>query len=188
MINALDHYRMGLQEFDKRVHAVTDDQWESSTPCTEWNVRDLVNHIVNEDKWVAPLMAGKTIADVGDALDGDLLGDDPKRAWDEARDEALSSVEQPDALDRIVHLSFGDTRAEEYLGQLAADHAIHAWDLARATGGDEGIDPDLVEFTYRELEPQVAAWREAGIFGDEVEVPEGSDRLTRLLAMTGRKA
>lgn len=187
-MNALDYYRIGLQEFDKRVHAIADDQWSSSTPCTEWNVRDLVNHIVNEDKWVAPLIAGKTIADVGDGLDGDLLGDDPKGAWDDAREEALSAVEQPDALGRTVHLSFGDTAAEAYIAQLAVDHAIHAWDVARATGGDEGIDTDLVEFAYRELEPQVAAWREAGAFADEVEVPGDADRLTQLLAMTGRKA
>ncbi len=187
-MDALDYYRIGLQEFDKRVHAVTGDQWNSSTPCTEWNVRDLVNHIVNEDRWVAPLMVGKTIADVGDSLDGDLLGDDPKRAWDEARDGALSSVEQPDALGRVVHLSFGDTRADVYLVQLAVDHAIHAWDLARATGGDERIDPDLVEFAYLGLEPQVEEWRKAGIFADEVEVPEGADRLTQLLAIAGRKA
>lgn len=186
-MNALDYYRIGLQEFDKRVHAVTDDQWNSSTPCTEWNVRDLVNHIVNEDRWVVPLMAGKTIADVGDALDGDLLGDEPRRAWDEARDEALATVEEPDALGRTVHLSFGDTPADVYLTQLAVDHAIHAWDLARAIGSDERIDSDLVEFAYLGLEPQVEEWRKAGILADEVKVPEGADRLTQLLAMTGRQ-
>jgi uncharacterized protein (TIGR03086 family) len=186
--NALDYYRIGLQEFDKRVHAIADDQWGSSTPCAEWNVHDLVNHVVGENRWLAPLLAGKTIADVGDTLDGDLLGNDPKRAWDEAREEALSSVEQPDALERTVHLSYGDTPADAYINEIATDHAVHAWDLARAIGIDEQIDPDLVEFAYRQLEPKIAQWREAGIFGDEVEVPEDAERLTQLLAMTGRKA
>lgn len=187
-MNALDYYRTGLQEFDKRVHAIAEGQWNSSTPCTEWTVRDLVNHVVGENRWVALLMAGKAIADVGNALDGDLLGDDPKRAWDEAREEALSSVEQPDALGRTVHLSYGDTPAETYITEVAVDHAVHAWDLARAIGIDEQIDLDLVEFAKRELEPKITQWREAGVFGDEIEVPEDADVLTRLLAMTGRKA
>ena len=117
---------------------VRTDQWTGATPCAEWDVRALVNHVVGEDRWVPPLLAGLTIAEVGDTLAGDLLGDDPQLAWDWARHEAEEAVSAaPD--DRTVALSAGPTPVAEYLWQLAADHLIHAWDLATAGGVESGV-------------------------------------------------
>src|SRR5205085_957171 len=60
------------------------------------------------------------------------------------------------------------------------------WDLARATGGDEHLDPELVDFAYGYLAPQAEMWREAGAFGPAIQAPAGADRQTELLALTGR--
>ena len=111
----------------------------------------LVHHVVEEQRWAPPLFAGATIAEVGDRFAGDLLGADPVATLDEASRAALAAAEAPGALDRTVHLSFGDVDAAEYAMQLAADHLIHAWDLAVALGerpdarcrGGDG-DPGLV--------------------------------------------
>ncbi len=71
------------------------------TPCAAWNVRDLVNHVVAQARRVAPLLAGVTLNEVGEQLDGDLLGDDPVRAWDGAAPiragdaDALRTLVQP---------------------------------------------------------------------------------------------
>jgi hypothetical protein len=73
------------------------------------NVRALVNHVLAEARWTPPLLAGRMIAEVGDALDGDLLGDDPLAAWDTGRDKAVAAAHAPGINSRIVHLSFGDT-------------------------------------------------------------------------------
>jgi len=81
-------HRRAVEEFGARVRAVADDQWELATPCADWNVRQLVNHLVYENRWTVPLMAGGTIAEVGDRYEGDLLGDRPERAWDESSAEA----------------------------------------------------------------------------------------------------
>src|SRR3954471_20256222 len=62
--------------FGDLVQKVGSDQWESATPCSDWDVRALVNHLVYEARWAPPLLAGRTIADVGDQFDGDLLGAD----------------------------------------------------------------------------------------------------------------
>jgi uncharacterized protein (TIGR03086 family) len=180
-------HRRAVQEFDARVRAVGDDQWALPTPCADWDVRALVNHVVGEDRWTAPLLDGMTVAEVGDRFDGDLLGDEPRRAWAEAAAEATAAVAAQGVLTRIVHVSFGDITGAEYISQLTADHVIHAWDLARGIGADERLDPDLVAFAHDTLAPQVEAWRAGGAFGPAVEVPEGSDLQARLIALTGRQ-
>ena len=63
---------------------------------------------------------------------------------------------------------------------------IHAWDLARGIGGDERLDPELVEFVHALMAPQVEQWRDAGVFAAAVDVPDDADLQTKLLALTGR--
>ncbi len=173
--------------FGERVRQVGDDQWGAPTPDADWDVRALVNHLVYEDLWALPLLGGKTIAEVGDSLEGDLLGADPQAAWDEASVAAMVAVAEKGALERLVHVSFGDISGAEYVSQLLSDHVIHAWDLARAIGAEESIDPALVEWVLSYIGPNAEAARAAGVFGPAVDVPDCSDPLTRLLAVTGRR-
>ena len=180
-------HRIASEALVANVEKIADDQWELPTPNTEWNVRDLVAHLVGGTVWVAPLLAGQTIAQVGDRFDGDQLGDDPLGAWARASEEAVTAVGREGVLDRIVHVSFGDIPGREYVSQLVCDHAIHGWDLARAIGADEHIEPDLVDFAYEFLAPQADGWRGAGVFGPEVELPPGADRQSALLALSGRR-
>lgn len=187
MADVVALYRRAVEEFGRRVHAVADDRWRRPTPCADWNVHQLVNHVVGENAWLVPLLAGSTIADVGDRLDGDLLGDDPRRAWDEAASAAVAAAGEDGVLDRVVHVSFGDISGREYLSQVTSDHVIHAWDLARGAGGDERLDADLVAFASGYLEPQADAWRAGGVFGPAVEVAPDADAQTRLLGVTGRR-
>ena len=181
-------FQRAVDEFDKRVQAISEDQWDGDTPCTEWSVRDLVNHVVNEDRWVKPLIEGKTIAEVGSALDGDLLGDDPKGAWKEAAEESIGAASSEGALTATCHVSFGDIPGEEYLSQVLSDNVVHSWDLARGVGADDRLDTELVDFTHAYLAPQIEAWRSAGAVGPALEVPDDADAQTKLLAMMGRKA
>ena len=174
--------------FDAHVHAVRADQWGDPTPCTDWNVRQLVNHVAVEDLWVPPLLAGQTVSDVGDAYDGDQLGDDPVTAWSSALSDARRSAVEPGAATRTVHLSYGDDLAGEYLLQLFADHLIHAWDLARAIGGDTTLPADLVDECATYFSGMEALYRDIGAIASRVEVPHDADRQTRLLAAFGRSA
>jgi uncharacterized protein (TIGR03086 family) len=180
-------FQKAILEFDRRVRVVGQGQWHDPTPCSEWDVHDLTNHVVNELRWVTPLTEGKTIAEVGDRLDGDLLGDDPRAAANEAIREANSAVQEPGVMERTVHISFGDVPGEEYISQVTADVAIHSWDLARAIGADDTLEPGLVEFAYDFLEPQVQQWRAGGAFGPAVNVPDDADLQTKLLGMVGRQ-
>ena len=120
-------FRGAVEEFDAHVQQIGEHQWQAATPDEDWNVRDLVNHVVGEDLWAPSLLAGSTIVEVGDRFDGDVLGAEPRAAWTLASAGAVRAVEEDGAMDRIVHLSFGDFPGREYAMQLFADHLIHAW-------------------------------------------------------------
>ncbi|MEV0288321.1 TIGR03086 family metal-binding protein [Kribbella sp. NPDC050820] len=155
-----------VDNFALLVNQVRPDQWTAPTPCSDWNVRDLVNHVVGEERWTVPLMEGKTIAEVGAALDGDLLGDDPVSAATAAARAAQGAADQP--IEK-VHLSYGDEDASEYLRQLAADHLVHGWDLAAAIGADPRLDPDVVDEVATWFAERAELYRSAGMVAASVE-------------------
>jgi uncharacterized protein (TIGR03086 family) len=179
-------FSLALDEFGRRVRAVPDDVWHDPTPCADWDVRALVNHVVGELRWIPPLLAGRTVADVGSALDGDLLGDDAIASWQAASDEARAAARAVEGADPTVHLSSGDATASTYLAEVTADVVVHTWDLARGAHGDDRLDPALVAFAEDTLGPQVESWRAAGAFGPAADVPPEADAQQRLLAATGR--
>lgn len=103
----LEQHAEALRLFGERVRAVRDDQWDAPTPCTDWNVRELVNHVTGEQLWIPPLVAeGRTVEELGDAFSGDLLGDDPVAAWDGASAAAHAAFAASGALERTVRLSY----------------------------------------------------------------------------------
>lgn len=188
MTKQLEMFLRSVDEFDKRMLVVRDLDMEKATPCTEWNVRALINHLVYEDKWAVPLLAGKTIAEVGDAYDGDLLGNDPHLAWKKASEEAKTAAQEPEATERTVHLSFGDLSGGDYLDQLTADHVIHGWDLAHATNGEVNLDPDLMDYVFAYAAPIKDSLKSSGAYGETIEPPPDADQQTKLLAVFGRRA
>ncbi len=174
-----------VAEFVARVSAVPADRWDAPTPCAEWNARQLVNHVVGEDRWTVPLLEGATIADVGSEFDGDLLGHDPAASTRRAADEAVAMVAEVLPAGGQVHLSYGDEDIAEYVRQLAADHLIHAWDLAAATGGETDLDAELVAAVAEWFDERESLYRSAGAIGPRVEGAFDDPRAT-LLAAFGR--
>jgi uncharacterized protein (TIGR03086 family) len=178
-------FRRASESFVQRARTIGPEQWSGATPCSEWDVRMLVNHVAGEYLWVPEMLAGRTIAEVGDRLDGDVLGSDPLQTLIDASQAALAAVDGPDALEATTHLSFGDLPAREYVKQMAIDSVIHSWDLAKGVGLDDSLDPELVEFCYADLQASAAEWRGAGVFGPETAASDESTQ-ARLLALTGR--
>jgi uncharacterized protein (TIGR03086 family) len=185
--DVLDLYTRALAEFGARVHAVAGDQWGCPTPCKDWEVRSLVNHLVAEQLWVPPLLAGKRVADLGaDFAAGDVLGADPVAAWDAAAAAAGAAFAEPGALERTVHLSYADRPGEEYAREMLFDLVVHSWDLARGISADDTLPADLVEAVYASIEPDTDLTA-SGAFDDPVPVPADSDEQTKLIAFTGRE-
>lgn len=177
-----------IDEFDRRVTEIGDDQWSNATPCSEWDVRALVNHVTSEALWLPHLLAGKTIADAGDAFDGDVLGSDPAGAWSIAAKEEREAIQEQSVLERTVHLSRGPTPASQYVAELLSDHVVHAWDLARGIGADETLDPELVDILYNVAAPMEDDLKASGMYGDKVVPPADADTQTKMLAVFGRVA
>ncbi|MEH1126666.1 TIGR03086 family metal-binding protein [Micromonospora sp. CPCC 206061] len=186
LMELLAIYRRSLAEFTGRVSQVRDDQWKAPTPCEDWDVRTLVNHVVYEDRWALPLFQGATIAEVGDRFEGDVLGADPAGNAREAADEAVRELATPGALDRTVHLSFGDAPISEYVNQLVAEHIVHGWDLATAIGADTRTDADVVRACAQWFASQEEAYRESGMIAPRVDLGSGAGELERLVAAFGR--
>lgn len=179
-------HRRSVERFTRQVEDLRSDDWIRPTPCPEWNVRDLVNHVTVEDLWTPPLLAGRTITDVGHAFDGDRLGAVPTEAARDAAAGAITAVAAPGALTRTVHLSSGETPASEYVWQLTTDHLIHSWDLARAVGGDDLLDPEQVSACALWFAAHEDAYRASGAIGPRAPTAADADPQTRLLAAFGR--
>ena len=158
-------YRRTVESWNDQVRRVGDDQWDLPTPCTDWTVRDLVNHVTGEDLWTVPLVEGSTIEEVGDRFDGDVLGDEPGDTALGAADDAAAAVAERLPAGGTVHLSYGEERLEEYVSQLAADHLVHGWDLAVAVGAAPRLDPDLVTDVAAWFAEREEIYRSAGAIG-----------------------
>ncbi|WP_433119009.1 TIGR03086 family metal-binding protein [Micromonospora sp. CA-246542] len=185
-MDLLDAYRRSLAEFVDRVDQIGPDQWSEETPCPDWDVRTLVNHVVGEDRWSVPLLAGRTIDEVGGRFDGDQLGADPLTMAREAAAQAEIAVTHPGTIDRTVHLSSGPTPAAEYVRQLLAEHLIHGWDLAVAIGADPRFDPDAVHVCAKWFAGRVDDYRRDKLVRDTARVPADADEQDHLLAAFGR--
>jgi uncharacterized protein (TIGR03086 family) len=171
---------------DELVRELRDPSWSRPTPCADWNVSGLVNHLTVEDLWAVELFAGAAVEDVGHRFDGNRLGAVPLDSWTSASRAAVVSAASPGAPGGVVHLSFGDVPDHEYAMQLFADHLVHAWDLSRALDRPAELPDDLVEACLAWFAPHEDNYREAGLIGPRPPLPPGAIPADRLLAAFGR--
>lgn len=186
-VDVAELYRRTTEHWLDQVGAVSADRWTAPTPCSEWDVRALVNHVVSEQCWVPPLMAGSTLEQVGDQFEGDVLGDNPHEAATAAARKALAAVPSAVSEQRVVHVSFGLLPADEYARQIAADQLIHSWDLAAATGQDRGLDPEVVTAVAQWFADTEDAYRASGAIAERVSTDSQSPQ-AQLLGAFGRDA
>ena len=178
-------YERAVTHTREYIAAVRPDQWDDATPCTEWNVRQLVNHMVSTTRNVKSIMEGNGPQNWGD----DVLGDDPLAAFDAARTQALTAVKALGAMARTVTTRQGERPAADYaIGQLQ-EMLVHGWDLAKATGQDTAMDPELVEVGYARAVRNRDRLRSGTAWGEsEATVTDGADLQTKYLGILGRTA
>jgi uncharacterized protein (TIGR03086 family) len=176
-------------EFGRRLTALTPDQLQRPSPCEEWTARDVINHVVGESIMSVRLLRGASADEATAGLDGDVLGADPAAAFAAAASAERAAFAEPEALDRTVHHPAMDMPGAQLLGFRIGGLTLHAWDLARATGGDETLDADLVAAVWAQLSPMAPVIAQTGVFGAGPSGDVGSDAplQTRLLNLSGRR-
>lgn len=179
-------HREALAATKKVVAGISAESWSKPTPCADWTVHDVANHLVSGNWWAAELATGATVEEVGSRLDGDQLGGDPLQVYELSAEAAAGAFEQPGALEAPCAVSYGPVPGSVYAGHRFLDVLIHGWDLAVATGQDSTLDPELVEECWGVVSPQVDMLRGSGMFGDDIVVPGAAGSQSRLLAVLGR--
>jgi uncharacterized protein (TIGR03086 family) len=171
-----------LEQTGAIIARVRPDQASAPTPCTEWTVRQLVNHVVHDVQGFTLQAQGGRFA----SSDADIIGDDWVTAYDRAAQGLRAAWREPGALERTVKMPFGELPASWQVGQHYTDLAVHAWDVARATGHSPELDAAIVDaaldWGQQSLKPEFRGQA----FGPEVKVPSNAPTYDRLVAFFGR--
>jgi uncharacterized protein (TIGR03086 family) len=173
MSDSLNLYqRASAWTADKVAGAAT--QLDAPTPCEDWNVRTLLNHVVQTQQFFAGRAQGKNIALTPDPPD--LIGDDPVGVFDRARQDVLDVYSQPGVIEKtgpMLNIAFSDV-------------LIHGWDVARATKQDATMPEGLAAAAYATVHGRFTDEQRRGVFRPEVAIAEDAADQEKLLAYTGR--
>jgi len=190
-MEALTALSRASQEFETRLRQVADDQWDLPTPCTEWTVRDLTNHVLVGTRMSVQLLAGGSQKNVVSQLGDDLMSDsrDPVADFVALATEMQQGFAAAGGLDGTVDHPMGEIPRTMFVGFRIMDNATHAWDLARAIGAEEELDADLVTRIWDDIQPMAAGLGDLGMFGEGAsgDVGENAPLQTRFLDLVGRR-
>jgi uncharacterized protein (TIGR03086 family) len=168
--------------FGEKVAAVPEDAWDNPSPCEGWTALDVVRHVVN-----TPAMFWGMV----DAEPPELpsVDDDPVAAFVASRASMQGALEDAEFATEEFDGFFGRTTFEAAVDRFVSfDLVVHGWDLARAVGLDDTLDPGEITRLNQQVDDFGDSARVPGVFGPEIEVPADADPATKLLARTGRRA
>jgi uncharacterized protein (TIGR03086 family) len=177
-----DRFRRIAADFTRVVDAVPATAWDDPAPPEGWRARDVVGHLV---EWFSGLFLGSW------GIERPAfppIEDDPAGAWAVLRDTIQAALDDPAVASAEREILPGTMSFATAVDQLGtSDVLMHQWDLARATGGDERLDPDEVHALLVGMEPLDEILRQSGHYGPRVAVPDDADEQTRLIAFIGRR-
>jgi uncharacterized protein (TIGR03086 family) len=183
MSEIAERYRRVAGGFTRRASEMTAEKWDRPAPCDGWVAHDVVRHLVD---WLPAFLAdaGGPRLVVSPSVD-----DDPVGAWRALDDGIQALLDDPAACAmEIAHPRAGTHRLDEAIDRFFTnDVLVHTWDLARAGGLDESLDPDVVHDLLAAMEPLDDVLRASGQYGPKVPVSADADEQTRLIAFTGRR-
>jgi len=180
VVEALDHT---FQHTQRVIDGLSNDQYDDPTPCPDWTVRDLLNHMIG-------VVAGLGGAVAGQAPQGEFeLSADPATQFADVAKTSLHAWRAPGALDQIVAIPAGQMPAQVVAGINLLDTATHTWDLATATGQRPlTVLPDDVAAAALAAAQQIISDDiRPGRFGPECQAADGADATSRLVAFLGRQ-
>jgi uncharacterized protein (TIGR03086 family) len=175
-----DRHRQIADTFTERVRGTRD--WDVPSPVAEWSARDVVGHLV---EWFPSfLSAGAGV----DLPRGPSVDEDPVAAWVVHCDGVQAVLDDPATPGRFLqNPHIGEVPLDRAIDQFyTADVFMHTWDLARATGQDDRLDPDFCALLLGGMVDFEDGMRSSGQYGARVDVPADADPQSRLLGFIGR--
>jgi uncharacterized protein (TIGR03086 family) len=180
-------------EFDRRLRDIA-VPLDATTPCEGWTVRDLLQHVIVGNRIAVVMLEGRDQDEVlvarKELLDEDQIGDDPAAAFATSAAAQVAAFSAPRALERTIHHHVFDTMpARQLVTFRICDLTLHAWDLGRATGRDEAIQDELVDWVYAAMEPSASTIGSNGMFGTGPSgtLADDAPLQLRLLDLSGRR-
>ena len=187
----LEALKTANREFEARLRLVGSEHWDRPTPCPEWNVKALVNHVLLGTRMSVQLLSGMPRDEVIAQLNDDLLpdGTDPVAAFVDLAGQMVEGFSGPNGLEGVVAHPAGDFPRSMFIGFRVTDGAAHAWDLATAIGGDTTLDPELVQFLWDDAQPRRDMLVATGMFGEgpSGSVADDAELQLRYLDLIGRR-
>ena len=176
-----DRYRKVAGHFTERVRAVPADAWDNPSPCEGWVARDIVAHLV---EWMPGFFSRWGV----EFPPGPSVRADPPGAWTGLNDAIQAALDDPEIAGREADSPMGRRSLQDVVGMIVVgDVLIHTWDLSRATGQDETLDPGEVAMMSGMMQMSDEMLRSGGQFGPRVAVPADADPQTQLIAFSGRR-
>jgi uncharacterized protein (TIGR03086 family) len=189
-VHPVDQLAGALDVAEDLVAGVPDDRWDAPTPCADWTVRDLVNHLVGGNLLFAGVLGGEptpSLEELGRGQGVDRLGDDPVAAFRVAADTLLAAFRQPGALEQVVTVPVGTVPGIGALHLRLVETLVHGWDLARATGRPPGFPEALAEQELAFSRAKLAdVPPDRTPFAPPQPAPDDAPALDRLAALLGR--
>ncbi len=174
-----------LEGAERMVASLRPDELAKPTPCAEWNVRQLIDHMIGVNWALAGAASGQPPSP---GSSPPTAGDDPAAAYAASARAALAAWRSPGALERTLTLPFGQMPGAQAIGFNIGDQLVHTWDLAKATGRDRTLDPEVaaavLERARQTLSPEMRG--PGRPFGPEMPCPEDAPLSDRLAAFLGR--
>jgi uncharacterized protein (TIGR03086 family) len=180
--NPLARFDRAAAAADAAIAGVRPEQLDAPTPCTEWTVRQLLNHIVGGTRMFHSMQTGGGPVDRA----ADFLGDDPLAAFRASVAELRAAFAEDGALTKIVPTPFGDAPGTVLVNMRVNEMLVHGWDVARATGQSTDLAPELAAECVEEFRRMRASGRGKGMFADPTEAPAGATPADQLAAVAGR--
>ncbi len=177
-----ERYQRVTGEFTARVRAVPFGAWDNPSPCAGWTARDVVGHLTS---WIPGFFGSNGVK----FPPVPSVQDDPVAAWETVQKTLSEALADPALAARTVETPFSAQSLAETIDMIViGDVFTHTWDLARATGQDETLDPGQLQLMIDGMGaiPEEAL-RAEGMFGPALEVSADADDQTRLLAYFGRR-
>ena len=185
--NPIEIYEGAAQALIPVFGGVNASQLGSSTPCTEWNVQNLLTHNLNVQRFLHSTLTNRNM-EMGEMFDvsADLPQEGAEAALKSITDQVISAANGMD-LSAVLSTPFGEMPGAHFIMIPMLDLVIHRWDLASATGQNNTIDSSMAEICIGVLSPEaLEGGRQMGAFGPEVVIPTTGSVQDRLLGSVGR--